>query len=464
MWAAGSATLEHVRLKRSPLEAPVARLRLSYLLSSVAFKPPAMPPSALLIVRSMRDPLPGRIAREFEVAAVPSFEWESAAESQLGALYRGAARPARATVPPSAEAVLFGDYGELLAALALDLLKGAANSWWWKSVLRRFPSRLPNAWADVWAEHPLYIPAALQHLEERGEAVAVLERIAPVQAQRLLLAVLRAYDLSELTLIVSQLAVSQMADTAPAPEPRVVPSPLTQAAASDAALAPDWDGPTEARGDSRSGSSHTSGIAPAPWEPYAAASSTPAPLGRARRALLGVSLLLRRAPQVAFSDTFPPRLRVWLEKELEREKGPNGADEPLITAAKPAVPGKLPIHAESMIAPATPSSGDPSALGGPHAKESARVQFDPFGGPHAKQSTRVHSEPLAEKSGSVLPDFESGELTVGPASSIEEALPPLQPRLEEGTLTYAGGVFYLIHFLHRPGRLGLARLASALPA
>jgi hypothetical protein len=33
--------------------------------------------------------------------------------------------------------------------------------------------------------------------------------------------------------------------------------------------------------------------------------------------------------------------------------------------------------------------------------------------------------------------------------SVEEGFPPLQPQLEDGALTYAGGVFYLIHFLRQ---------------
>src|SRR5207302_4398603 len=128
----------------------------------------AMAPSALLIIRSMRDTLPGRIAKEFEVAPTPSFEWESAAQSHLAALYRQAGRPARGAVSPSAEAVMFADYAEMLACVALDLIEGPASSWWWRSILRRFPSRFPGAWADLWAEHPLAIPAALKHLEARG--------------------------------------------------------------------------------------------------------------------------------------------------------------------------------------------------------------------------------------------------------------------------------------------------------
>ena len=66
MQGAGSTTvIERVRLKRSPMEAPAARLRLSYLFSSVTLGPRGMAPSAVLVIRSMSDPLPGCITKEF---------------------------------------------------------------------------------------------------------------------------------------------------------------------------------------------------------------------------------------------------------------------------------------------------------------------------------------------------------------------------------------------------------------
>ena len=60
MGLSDQTTLERVRLRRARVDAPVARLRLSHLLASASLKPPAMPPSAILLVRAMADPLPGR--------------------------------------------------------------------------------------------------------------------------------------------------------------------------------------------------------------------------------------------------------------------------------------------------------------------------------------------------------------------------------------------------------------------
>jgi hypothetical protein len=72
-------TLESARLQQAQVEAPVARAALT---SSVSLKPPAMPPSAILLVRDMADPLPGRITSGFTRAAEAGgrADWERAAQ------------------------------------------------------------------------------------------------------------------------------------------------------------------------------------------------------------------------------------------------------------------------------------------------------------------------------------------------------------------------------------------------
>src|SRR5579862_7462093 len=107
MLAPSSISVDHVRLRGAPMDASRARQRLSYLLSSVTLRPTRMPPSAVLVVRSMQDPLPGAIADQFAAASSPNPAWEKAAQARLGVLCAEAARPARSTPRPSTEAVLF---------------------------------------------------------------------------------------------------------------------------------------------------------------------------------------------------------------------------------------------------------------------------------------------------------------------------------------------------------------------
>lgn len=50
------------------------------LLSSVSLKQPVMPPSAILMVCDMADPLPGRFTRGFASAARARADWDGAAK------------------------------------------------------------------------------------------------------------------------------------------------------------------------------------------------------------------------------------------------------------------------------------------------------------------------------------------------------------------------------------------------
>ena len=287
-------TLDRVRLRGGRVGAPVARLRLSHLLASASLRPPAMPPSALLLVRCMGDPLPGRITRAFTPGSLASAEWERAAQERLTAFYSSAMRPKWGPVPSTAAAVLFPDYGELLACLASDLASGTALGWWWKSILRGSLRPLPGSWAAAWENEPLYVPAALHYLEGQQRAVNVLERIAPAQAWNLLMAVLRAFDLSGLMMRHGGNGGERSKPSTPA-------TPLSEVPPENAATG----SPTSAA--QRPLASPAARV-PFPWEPHILRTSTPPELGYERQALLGIGLLLHCVPQVAFHTAFGLRI------------------------------------------------------------------------------------------------------------------------------------------------------------
>jgi hypothetical protein len=431
MWAADSATLGHVRLKHSALDAPVARLRLEYLLASVELRPAAMPPTALLVVRSMRDPLPSRITKKFEAGATATHEWEHAAQFQLATLYRKAGRPARGAVPATSETVVFGDYGELLACFARDSVRGATNSWWWQSVVRRFCLRLPAKWLDTWEEHALYVPAALEQLQERGEAIAILQGMVSAQAWRLLLAILRAANLAQLASIVSQCS---FLETAHPPFTAELQDSLSRRRKSE--HYPPVSGATgqttENRApigcDSEICSGDEFSVAQAPWEPYVAAGAIAARLDAARRTLLGISLLLRGSPQVAYSATFAIQLRAWLTREIQRERKSLPANTPANTSTFAASANAIARTDtfDSTASETAESQSEAAVSTSAPANRSAGVQFDP----------RM--------------DF---DVSVQHASSPESAAadegtrPDIVTILETGELTCAAGILYLIHFL-----------------
>ena len=415
MGLADQTSLEHVRLRGAGGEASVARLRLSSLLASASLQPTAMPPSAVLVVRSMADPLPGRIAGELQAAATVSREWERAAQDRLGALYARAARPAWGAVSSSAEAVLFADYGELLACLANDLSSGAAAGWWWQSILKRYSVRLPGSWSSLWEGRAQYIPSALEYLVSRNRATAVLERIAPVQAWRLLLATVRVFDLPDS--VIPRDGTPAIARTGGGPahpkaaEPRAPAGqqyPAGPHAHGSANESADFAGPPGRR--------------PLPWEPHVPPDVTPVSLGIERRALLGLGLLLSRAPARALSPGFAWRFAEW----LGAPEGAVGESSPPPTAPpRGAEPVRSPAHfCESALAESRTRAPSQTAI-------QARV------GPHVHPSVPTAGPPLAQ------PARE-------PAAPFHRKAPDEIPRdWGTGVVTRMGGVLYLIHLLRK---------------
>ena len=423
--------LEHVRLHGARAEPVVARLRLSSLLTSASLQPAAMPPQAVLVVRHMDDPLPGRIAPGLKAAASTSFAWERAAQNRLGELYARAARPARGAVPWGAEAVLFADYSELLACLASEASRLAASGWWWQSIRRRFPLRLPGSWAGVWEQHPRYVPAALERLVEYGQAAAVLERIAPVQAWRLLRVMAEAFSLFWPAIQESYTAIIRIP---PEPRPRLPdagaasslrglgppPSPQTDSDTSKPETAPDgassWQSGWGTTG-------HTA--SPAPWEPYIPLETLPRALGIERTALLGVAMLLRRAPQAAFSSAFVPRFTAWLAAEVHATGREDEYDN--------RRPG---LHSPEVV---TPPASTTAAQSSVHARPS---------GPAAGQAGQAaHS---GGESAEALSEPVPGPVTAsraGPPAAPDPA--ERRTELSGGVLTRSGGIFFLVHLLRQ---------------
>jgi hypothetical protein len=295
-------TLERVRLKfrRTPEHATVARSRLSHLLASVSLTPPSMPPSAILLVRDMTDPLPGRISVGFAPGPIATAEWETAARRRLGEFYRGAVRPIREPAPAGAAAVLFADYAELLACMARDISSGATSAWWWRSLSPRVVTPSTDSWVSVWTARPRYVPAALSLLRASGRATDVLRRITPAQAWALLTTVSRAFDLPGLT---------EMPTANGTPRQRGAP-PETAAPALPAGSTPDHLAASVV--EDRGGASLPTRL---PWEPHVSRTSTPSDLGYERQALLGFGLLLHQSPQVAATAAFGLRFRAWVSAE-----------------------------------------------------------------------------------------------------------------------------------------------------
>jgi hypothetical protein len=331
----------------------------------------------------------------------------------------------------------------MLACLARDLASGATLGWWWQSILRRFPIRLPASWVAVWAEQPLYIPAALEYLERRGQAGMVLERILPVQAWNLLTIVLRAFDLPGLS--TTRRPTGERKRDLAAPNQAASPSievadSFTPTAVEEAAALR------------------------FPWEPFVPRESTPPELAIEKQALLGIGLLLRRVPQVAFTAAFGVRFRAWVEAG-ESEGRAADADSPVVHVPSGIPPGndgkpwdRVPERFARPLIPPDAASPAPVEL----HRSASQPDEQPRESLPAEAVSRVEdrvwphqdrardsapAETLSPTTDRVRPD---GEQAAGTLAAAEPSTPSTPARVwEGGKVTRAGGILYLIHFLRQ---------------
>jgi hypothetical protein len=155
------------------------RLRLERALGAADLHVPGMPPAAILCVRRLPDPLPGRLDLD---ALMPAPAWEDAMRAALGRMGQRAARPALGMPPPDAPAVWFEDRAELLACLARDWCTGVlAEHWWWHTLLRdrAATNDLPRRLYAAWRATPEAVPAALALLHDCGAGARFLALLPP---------------------------------------------------------------------------------------------------------------------------------------------------------------------------------------------------------------------------------------------------------------------------------------------
>lgn len=187
-----TVTVGTLRVRSAAADSGALRMRVARQLQAADFAPPALPPTAVLVVRRLADPMPGRFGAGH---GRPPPEWERAVRDRVASAARSAARPdAGGWLAPGAEAVLFADEAEMAACVVRDWLRSAvAERWWWRGVLA-------GAGADVWlrahvlARGEVLVPV-LALLAERGDAVAWATRLSAAEAEWAADAVVRAYAL-----------------------------------------------------------------------------------------------------------------------------------------------------------------------------------------------------------------------------------------------------------------------------
>lgn len=447
-WQGGQTLVNRLRVRGRGLDQTLTQLRLATLLGNARLSPSGLAPSAILCVRQLRDPLPGTLPLHRRTGGItPPPAWERAVASSLEELARSAARPVRETAPASAEAVLFADHAELLACLAADWCDSlAASRWWWKSLFRGTDAA--SALMPALLSAPAYIPAALEHLSSAGKAEKFARALSYADTRSLLLSLTRSFSLPQLQAALDE-AFDGGDETTYQPDAAWAQGALTQPRA-EAIRA---SGPTSSP--------------PAPWQQHVSESRSHT-LRPEQQALLGIGLLLLRAPSLARSNAFARNTRSWLQQAtLARDESASyKASQPEIdeasfdeAALRPHVP--LPVGAEMDERRAPPF---------PVNVENARRSIEKRAGPeiaeeaaHARQPDQTENESRAAASsspvklssqdveGRMVEQLESGPMTEGSATDEAAALafetpqPSATHAYEAYIETELGGIFYLIN-------------------
>ncbi len=177
----------------SRLDANTARARLESVLSGEALRVAGLPPTAILCIRSMRDPLPEALRLDRQAGV--SSAWQAALARALEREARSAARPLEGSVPAGATAVIFHDRSELLACLARDWTRGEIGALWWWRHLVRWPAATIRVAPAQWRLEPRYVPAAARRLADRGALVAFAAALDEVEARDLVASVAESFGI-----------------------------------------------------------------------------------------------------------------------------------------------------------------------------------------------------------------------------------------------------------------------------
>ncbi len=392
----------HPKIRRSIPPDFLLRLRLNRLLSAADWRPPEMPPTAVLIVRHLQDPLPGKLVTGPHTVRV-SQAWETAVVRKLDALYQSAARPSLGKVPLSAQAVLFADEGELLACLALDRMRGpAVDHWWWQALRRARPTLFTKTITTMLQDQPRLIPTVVVHWHRWGKWEKITEKFRVEQVAALLNTICQTNHMPVM--------------------------PLFSAAGHNK--------PTQKTVD-RS-------IAP-PWEQSLSAMAVPFTKSPAHTCLLGLSLILIHRPSAITTPSFQQNLHEWWQAQTFLADRPHHKPSvrttlPKLTRIQKTIHEKsadvddvrdnenrpIPVQLTSALTPGIQSL--PIDSGEPPRAVSSSMEADT----DEQQQTAMPRTPDPGDEPTVLSANKRAETHVS---------------FEDGVQTQLGGIFYLINLM-----------------
>ena len=391
------STILRLRVKGSDLDPLALRGRLENVLSDVSLEP-RLPPSAILFIRKLDDPLPGSIQLDSPHARAPH-AWRHAFQRRFDQLVSSAARPAHGYVADSAESVVFYDYAELLACLTADWCSGSAlTRWWWQALIKR--GDLSWLIRKFWRERVEYVPAALEHVVRKGVLVEFVSRLSDVEVREIVERVVSTFGVT-----------------------RILRIKATDFFSLD--LAPELKDVAQIRSET-------------PWRHVVPESDTPS-LRPVQQFFVGIVLMVHRAPARVRTLSFAREVEHWIQQhivEVQRSQTilTEEIHEPeFFTPAEPVAPiRENPIHADLIaLKPPPPPKESVSSL----AKKADETKI-------ANAIFRYEDPPE-------IPEVVTVASLAQPEPPIEE-IPLPEPiaviaTTPESIETNLGGLFYLIN-------------------
>ncbi len=293
VWRQKNSIVSKLRVKGERLDLVATRLHFERLFGTQDFLPAGLPPKAIICIKNLRDPSPHTLKlNRFDLSQTNA--WRNFVAREIEKLFSRAFRPIRETVPAQAQSVVFADNSEMLACLASDWCRESlTQNWWWRSL---FPNlQTAQTIAQIWIEAAEFAPFALQILAKQAQAVKFVTKLQPNETADLLRQIITVFGLGKLQAILL--------------EPFKEKKEKLESAVSD-------EKPIE----KRKIPPKTFFFVPqlAPWSKFTPETKHTS-LSFEQQSLLGIGLMLARAPRLVRSSEFARQVKIFrAEFEMSR--------------------------------------------------------------------------------------------------------------------------------------------------
>lgn len=435
----GSVHVTLLRVNGPSVDPQLTKLHAASLLAGADLCPANVSPSAIVCIRKLRDPMPGRLSLNYNELRAP-IDWQRAVTNAIEIFVRRAVRPMYEFVPADVDCVVFNDRAELLACLAKDWSEGtAAFRWWWQSLL---PREKPLRAAPLeWLKSPEYLPGAWRHLAKIGHAAPYAARLHRDEVLGMLHGIVRQYALPELQTAISSTRDEWRSLVVESAQPRNSPGLV------------------------------------APWQRWVVEADD-ASLSVEQRLLIGIALSVQRAPGVVRTTDFAQAVRQWLKTTSSaaqhdapawqkvagarhrpgaEDSGQSASDADLKQEADRSsnvirLEAELPGETEKVSERKLHDSS--LAKAGPHLNPALTPPVPPGIASEEVASAEPEGEPSVDrfqqesnpKSQVALQPDTFFDIEAAPQN--EQSLSMQEPVLEEQLGTGCGGIFYLLNLAH----------------